>query len=99
MENVFSNVGLFVWTLTNQNEDEGADTLTIQLTYDNGTFFRNETFTGSDSQRRVHNLIPGINYTALLVAKNVDGTTTVGPIPVQTLVGSEFFHFYFCFCF
>ena len=35
------------------------------------------------------NLIPGTSYNALLVAKNVDGTTSVGPIPFTTTPGCE----------
>ena len=43
------------------------------------------------SERQVANLIPGTNYNALLVAKNVDGTTSVGPIPFITTPGRELY--------
>lgn len=89
VQNTYSTAALFSWTLTNQNEDESADTLTLQLAYDNGTFFRNETFSGTETSKQVNNLIPGINYSALLLALNVDGSSTTDSIQLRTLVGSE----------
>lgn len=75
--------------MTNQNADEGAETFIIQLTYDNGTFFRNETFPGGVSERRVSDLIPGTTYSVLLFAMNADGVATVGPISFSTTPGSK----------
>ena len=86
---VFSTSALFKWTVTNQNADEGADTYILYLAYENGTLFRNETFFGGVSERRVTDLIPVTNYSAILVAKNVDGTTSVGPILFPTSPGGK----------
>ncbi len=85
----FSTTAVFKWTLTNQNTDEGADTFIIQLMYDNGSFFRNETFPGGVSERRVSDLIPGTGYSARLFAMNEDGVATVSPISFSTTPGSE----------
>ncbi len=87
----FSTTAVFKWTMTNQNADEGANMFVIQLTYDNGTFFRNETFLGGVSELRVTALIPGIRYSALLFAMNPDGVATVGPITFSTTPGSKLY--------
>ncbi|XP_064399595.1 uncharacterized protein LOC135346038 isoform X2 [Halichondria panicea] len=84
----FSTTAVFKWTLTNQNTDEGADTFIIQLMYDNGSFFRNETFPGGVSERRVSDLIPGTGYSARLFAMNEDGVATVSPISFSTTPGN-----------
>ena len=75
--------------MTNQNADEGADSYTLYLAYENGTLFMNETFFGGVSEKQVNDLIPGTNYSAILEAKNVDGTTNVGPISFITSPGSK----------
>ena len=85
----FSTTAVFKWTLTNQNADEGADTFIIQLMYENGAFFRNETFPGGVSERRVSDLIPGMRYSARIFAMNADGVATVGPISFSTTPGSK----------
>lgn len=76
------------WTITNQTEDEGAEVLTLLLTYSNMTLVEEIQLPGSATFAQL-DLIPGINYTVRLRAQNPSGMVITEPASFRTLTGSK----------
>ena len=85
------------WELTNQTADEGADKLTLLLTYSNMSLVQEIDLPGNSEQVAL-DLIPGTNYTIRLRAENPDGMRITGPVRFATLPGSTYIHLHYYFC-
>ena len=76
------------WTITNQTQDAGAETLTLLLTYKNMSLVQQIDLPGYTTQVAL-DLIPGTDYTVRLRAQNPSGMVITDPVNFKTLTGSE----------
>ena len=77
------------WTITNQTQDEGAETLTLLLTYSNMSLVQ-EIILPGDATLVALDLIPGTEYTVRLRAENPSGMVITDAVPFTTLTGSKY---------
>ena len=77
------------WTITNQTQDEGAETLSLLLTYSNMSLVQEIVLPG-DATLVALDLIPGTEYTVRLRAENPSGMVITDAVPFTTLTGSKY---------
>ena len=78
------------WSLTNQNADEAADSLTVTLQYSDGTLFEEYKLSGDETEISV-DVEPVMDYWVSVSAHNPDGTRTSTATPFQSEPVGEFF--------
>ena len=76
------------WSIINQTADEGADTLSLLLTYKNMSFVDEITLPGDATQAPL-DLIPGTEYAVRLRANNPDGMVITDAVFFTTLTGRK----------
>ena len=76
------------WSITNRTVDEGAETLTILLTYRNMSLVDQIDLPG-DATSVPLDLIPGTEYSVRLRAENPNGMVITETVNFRTLTGSK----------
>ena len=77
------------WSLTNQNADEAADSLTVTLQYSDRTLFEEYTLSGDETEISV-DVGPGMDYWVSVSANNPDGTRTSTATPFRSQPAGEY---------
>ena len=90
--NVESPFDIVSWTVPEGSEDERADNFTISLTFShNGSLAEQLTVAGHLRAARL-NIVPGMNYTVSVTARNQDGVMTSESVEFTTPPGGKCEH-------
>ena len=92
VSNTTSSQVQVTWSLTHQHVDERAESLTVTVTFSNGTIAQQYQLEGSATQHTV-DTVPGMEYRVTVSASNQDGTNTTDPVSFRTQAGGEFCHY------
>ncbi len=76
------------WELTNQNEDDLPDNITVQLYFKNGTLSSEYIANGIETEL-VLDLTPGTEYDLEMVSANVDGDSGRTQDTFKSVVGRK----------
>lgn len=83
-----SNFAVITWELTNQNEDDHPDNITVRLFYPNNSQALQTTVEGTERELRV-DLVPGTAYKLVMTAANIDGEVNTMPQLLISRDGGE----------
>ena len=81
--------GKLTWTYHNVTTDETAQEQTVMVNYSNTTLALQRQLAGDDRQIDLSSLIPGENYIAQVIARNIDGTIASLQKSFLTLPGGK----------
>lgn len=76
------------WELTNKNEDDLPDNITIQLSFENGTLASEYVVNGTETELNL-DLVPGMNYNLEMISANIDGESMTMSMPFRSIDGRK----------